>query len=72
MLAGYFGLQGEVMAQLKGWPLDKVNSFANSVAAFVCSQKGATPILPKRLVAYQERGDEVVSPQSIPRREYSL
>ena len=40
------------MGLLKGWPLDKVNSFANSVAAFVCSQKGATPILPKRLVAY--------------------
>ncbi|MCK9609319.1 MAG: hypothetical protein M0R33_23045 [Methylomonas sp.] len=40
------------MGLLKGWPLNKVNSFANIVAAFVCSQKGATPNLPVNLVAY--------------------
>lgn len=38
---------------LKGWSLNKINLFANEVAAFVCSQKGATPILPKRLVEYK-------------------
>ena len=40
------------MGVLKGWPLSKVNLFANNVAAFVCSQKGATPILPEHIVAY--------------------
>ena len=40
------------MGLLKGWPLNKVNSFANSVAAFVCSQKGATPVLPELLLKY--------------------
>jgi fructokinase len=40
------------MGVLKGWPLNKVNSFANSVATFVCSRKGATPILPEYLVEY--------------------
>jgi len=40
------------MGILKSWPLNKVNSFANRVAAFVCSQKGATPILPKHLMNY--------------------
>ena len=40
------------MGILKDWPLNKVNSFANSVAAFVCSQKGATPILAEHLVNY--------------------
>ncbi|MGJ8656915.1 MAG: carbohydrate kinase family protein [Akkermansiaceae bacterium] len=34
---------------LRGWPLDRVNQFANKVAAFVCSQKGATPRLPTDL-----------------------
>jgi fructokinase len=55
------------MGLLKGWPLNKVNSFANIVAAFVCSQKGATPILPVNLVAYLERGGGVVSIQNINR-----
>jgi fructokinase len=40
------------MGLLRGWPLNKVNLFANQVAAFVCSQKGATPILPTHLVEH--------------------
>ena len=38
------------MGLLRGWSLDKINLFANKVASFVCSQKGATPILPKSLI----------------------
>ena len=34
---------------LAGWPLDRINAFANEVAAFVCSQPGATPPLPAQL-----------------------
>jgi len=37
------------MGVLQGWPLSRVNLFANRVASFVCSQKGATPILPDDL-----------------------
>ena len=37
---------------LKGWSLDNINLFANKVASFVCSQKGATPILPKGLTEH--------------------
>ena len=40
------------MGLLKGWPLNKVNVFANQVATFVCSQKGATPTLPRRLIDF--------------------
>jgi sugar/nucleoside kinase (ribokinase family) len=40
------------MGVLKGWPLNKVNIFANRVATFVCSQKGATPVLPEHLIAF--------------------
>ena len=40
------------MGLLRGWPMKKVNAFANEVAVFVCSQKGATPVLPGRLVTY--------------------
>ncbi len=36
------------MGLLRHWPLERVNEFANEVAAFVCSQKGATPLLPSR------------------------
>lgn len=32
------------------WPLESVNIFANRVASFVCSQKGATPKLPAELL----------------------
>lgn len=35
---------------LEGWPLREVNRFANKVATFVCSQKGATPALPEHLI----------------------
>ncbi|YCM42670.1 carbohydrate kinase [Verrucomicrobiaceae bacterium 227] len=35
---------------LRGWPLSQVNQFANEIAAFVCSQAGATPSLPDHLV----------------------
>jgi fructokinase len=38
-----------VMGLLKGWPLDEINETANEVAAFVCSQSGATPPLPEHL-----------------------
>jgi fructokinase len=38
-----------VMGLLKGWPLHEINQTANEVAAFVCSQSGATPTLPKIL-----------------------
>lgn len=38
-----------VLGFLAGWPLDRINAFANEVAAFVCSQSGATPSLPARL-----------------------
>jgi len=34
---------------LKGWPLDQINRRANEIAAFVCSQSGATPQLPRNL-----------------------
>jgi fructokinase len=34
---------------LAGWPLELVNQRANEVAAFVCSQSGATPLLPAEL-----------------------
>ena len=33
---------------LAGWSLDSVNQHASEVAAYVCSQHGATPILPER------------------------
>ena len=36
---------------MEQWPLAQVNSFANRVASFVCSQKGATPQLPMELVS---------------------
>lgn len=32
---------------LKGWELDRINDHANRLAAFVCSQAGATPLLPE-------------------------
>ncbi|RYD75692.1 MAG: hypothetical protein EOP84_17920 [Verrucomicrobiaceae bacterium] len=35
----------------RGWPLDVINAHANAVAAFVCSQPGATPELPAHLRA---------------------
>lgn len=38
-----------VMGLLAGWPLHEINQTANEVAAFVCSQSGATPTLPEPL-----------------------
>ena len=38
-----------VVGRLAGWPLDEINRRANEVAAFVCSQAGATPELPEAL-----------------------
>lgn len=37
------------MGLLRSWPLAEVNLFANKVAAYVCSQEGATPNLPAEL-----------------------
>ena len=37
------------MGLLSGWPLGRINQFANKVAAFVCTQNGATPEFPKEL-----------------------
>jgi fructokinase len=37
------------MGLLNGLPLDQINYLANRVASFVCSQVGATPILPEQL-----------------------
>jgi len=34
---------------LRGWPLDKISRHANAIAAYVCSQPGATPPLPDSL-----------------------
>lgn len=60
-----------VLGLLYGWPLDKINQSANEIAAFVCSQSGATPPLPdrfrspfcegERLLESGERGDQVGS-----------
>lgn len=36
---------------LRGWPLAVINARATAIAAFVCSQKGATPVLPGDLRA---------------------
>ncbi len=38
------------MGLLWGWPLPRINRFANEVARFVCQQPGATPVLPARLI----------------------
>ena len=38
------------MGLLRGWTLDRINEYANRVATYVCSQKGATPVLPEELI----------------------
>ena len=38
-----------VVGRLAGWPLAEINRRANEVAAFVCTQAGATPELPAAL-----------------------
>ena len=40
-----------VMGKLQGLPLEKMNQLASKVAAYVCSQAGATPALPAYLIA---------------------
>lgn len=37
------------LGRLSGWELDAINRHANTVAAYVCSQSGATPAIPDRL-----------------------
>jgi fructokinase len=38
------------MGLLWKWPLDRINEYANRVATFVCSQNGATPVLPDEII----------------------
>jgi fructokinase len=40
-----------VMGLLQNRPLYEINERANQVAAFVCSQSGATPLLPDEFKA---------------------
>jgi fructokinase len=40
-----------VLGYLSRWELDRINAFANEVAAFVCSHHGATPPLPETMRA---------------------
>ena len=34
---------------LRNWPLEQISLYANTIAAYVCSQSGATPSLPEAL-----------------------
>jgi len=43
-----------VLGLLSDWSLDQINEVANEIAAFVCSQAGATPPIPERLRAHFE------------------
>lgn len=38
------------MGLLREWPLEQINEYANRIATFVCSQKGATPVLPEEII----------------------
>ena len=38
-----------ILGTLAGWPLAKIAAHATAVAAYVCSQPGATPVLPESL-----------------------
>jgi len=64
-IAEHNGLHGEVadtvgagdsftaalsMGLLRKWPLEQISEYANRIASFVCSQKGATPALPKEII----------------------
>lgn len=40
-----------ILGTLSGWSLSKTAAHATAVAAYVCSQPGATPILPESLIA---------------------
>jgi len=37
-----------ILGYLAGWPLKRINETANAYAAFLCTQVGATPEVPKR------------------------
>lgn len=39
---------------LRGWPLEGINNVANQIAAYVCTQPGATPAVPTDLRKYFE------------------
>lgn len=39
------------VGMLKGYDLDRINDTANRLASFVCSQSGATPVLPEEFMA---------------------
>ena len=43
-----------VLGLLRGLPLDTISQHASRVAAFVCSQTGATPQLPRNLLSAEE------------------
>ncbi|MHB8898915.1 MAG: carbohydrate kinase family protein [Thermoguttaceae bacterium] len=40
-----------VQGMLAGWPLSRIGAHAAAIAAYVCSQPGATPVLPPELTA---------------------
>jgi fructokinase len=48
--AGDSFLASLASGMLKGRSLTHINDFANMVGTFVCSQDGATPILPEEIV----------------------
>ncbi|MGZ0656253.1 carbohydrate kinase family protein [Coraliomargarita sp. W4R72] len=45
------------MGLLKKWPLNQINIFANQVASFVCSQVGATPVLPEQFTPRNKKAN---------------
>jgi len=49
-----------VLGLLYGWPLEKINQWANAIAAFVCSQTGATPPMPDRFRSQLSEGVAVL------------
>jgi len=51
---------------LAGWPLAEINRQANAVAAFVCTQPGATPPLPPELCALFRPASSVTPGSSAP------
>ena len=45
-----------VIGLLNGWPIHRMNSVANQVASYVCTQPGATPQLPRHLLELFKSG----------------
>lgn len=39
---------------LKGYPLEKLHTYACQLASFVCTKRGATPVIPKHFVEEQQ------------------